>query len=360
MMYRMRTALTLASLLLLGGCVVDQDWEEFTLDRAPFANAWVARGGAEFEVLLADGYTCPDGLPARVYLIEPATPADPLAPRNLALLLHGRNFDIEGTVGQQGEVEDVLSATWGALQVERTLGMESSLGPTAQGQGAWVAELLARDFSVVAPANCWGDLWHGQGRNDYDEGFLRLGTWLADEAIAMADAREGITADPLLVVALGEGGRGVVELHQAGTPIDGVFVDGSYDWLAPMTAVPTAYRPELDGLLAIYHDEVGAISDPAAQLDALRVALERDSMVAAVRDRGFRAPMVWAWSSVDERIDPAFSQPASDTISTTYPAGQAEVLDWAIPEHAPSNRNPTEAGARLDWLMGRMGLTTAP
>ncbi|MCO4772334.1 MAG: hypothetical protein KDA24_20030 [Deltaproteobacteria bacterium] len=352
----MRFAPLLLASLLLPACVVDQQWEEFTLERAPFANAWVPRGQASFEVMLAEGYTCPDGLGARIYLVEPDTPADELTPRPLALLLHGRNFDVVREAGAQLSEEDRLSALWASDQVENVLGMESSLGTAGQGQGAWVAELLERGFAVVVPANCWGDMWHGTGRNAYDEGFLRLGTRLASEAVQIADARPGIAADPLVVVALSEGGRGLVELYAEGTPIDAAFVDSSPDWLSPMVAVPTAFRPEIDALLAIYDDEVGEIADPQAQLDALRIALERDSMVHAVGNLGFNAPLVWAWSSLDERIDPAWSQPAADVISTTYPAGAAQVLDWGIADHAPSNRNPTEAGERLDWLLGRLGI----
>lgn len=355
MMFPMRWTPLLFASFLLPACVVDTEWSDFTLDRAPFANAWVDRGTATFEVLLADGYTCPDGLTARVYLVEPAGEAAPLAPRPLALLLHGRNFDVVGEQGGHLDDEDRLRATWAADQVESTLGMESSLGIAAQGEGAWAAELLARGFSVVVPANCWGDLWHGTGRNAYDEGFLRLGTRLADEAIEMVAAREGITADPLVVVALGEGGRGLVELIGEGRPISAAFVDSSPDWLAPMVSVPTTFRSEIEALVAIYHDEVGEIEDLQTQLGALRVALERDSMVTAVRDLGFRAPLVYAWSSLDLRIDPAWSAPAADIIANSYPPGTAQVLDWGIADHAPSNRAPVEAGVRLDWLLGQIG-----
>ena len=74
MMEPMRSTAALFFCLFLSGCVVDQQWEDFTLERAPFANPWVPRGQASFEVLLAEGYTCPDGLTARVYLVEPDTP----------------------------------------------------------------------------------------------------------------------------------------------------------------------------------------------------------------------------------------------------------------------------------------------
>lgn len=350
----MRWTPLLLAALVLPACAVDNKWEDFTLERAPFANAWVDRADATFEIMLADGYVCPDGAGARVYLLEPSSPVDPATPRPLALLLHGRNFDAVADDGAHLDGENRLNAAWSSNQVETTLGMESSLGTTGQGEGAWAAALLERGFAVVVPANCWGDLWHGTGRNAYDEGFLRLGSRLADEAVTLASARPGISGDQLVVVALSEGGRGLVELIADGPPIAAAFVDSSPDWLSPLVAQPSVFRDELAALAAIYDDEVGDIADPPALLGALRVSLERDTLVTSVRDLGFRAPIVYAWSSLDERIDPAWAQPAADIIATTYPAADAQVLDWGISDHAPSNRDPVEAGARLDWLLGRL------
>jgi len=342
--------------LSLTGCVVDQDWEEFELARAPFANAWVDRGAAEFEVILAEGYTCPDGLDARIYLVEPKTAASETDPRPLALMLHGRNFDQQLTGGEHAFDEDRLNVDFAARQVESMLGMESALGPTAQGEGAWVAALLARGFAVVAPGNCWGDLWHGRGDNPYEERYLRYGAYLMSEAIGVASRRSHISAETLLVLGLGEGGRGVTELILDGVQIDGAVVDSSPDWLSPWVAQPTLHQPELEALFAIYDADLDGATEPTVKLNALRVALERDSLVHAVQDLGFRAPIVYAWSSLDERIDPALSQPAADTIQVNYPPVNQAVLDWAVPDHAPSNRDPAQATERLDWMLGRLGL----
>lgn len=354
----MRICSPLLLSVALAGCVVDQDWEEFDLARAPFANEWVDRGDAEFEVLLADGYTCPDGLDARLYLVEPSTPASATEPRPLALLLHGRNLDQPLATGEFPFGEDRLSAEWAALQVESMLGMESALGPAAQGEGAWVAALLEAGFAVVAPGDCWGDLWHGRGDNPYEERFLRYGAWLASEAIATAARRPEISAETLVVVGLGEGGRGLTELILDGVQVDGAVVDSSPDWLSPWIAQPTLHQEEIEALFAIYDGELTGITEPAAKLNALRVLLERDSLVNAVQNLGFRAPIVYAWSSLDERIDTELAQPAADVIAVNYPPLDATVLDWAVPGHAPSNRDPEQARLRLEWLMGRLGLLT--
>ena len=355
MMGPMRSPLLLsAALASLCGCVVDAEWEEFELDRAPFANAWVARGDAEFEVMLAPGYTCPDGRGARVYVVEPTAPPPADAPRPLALLAHDRAFDVRADDGSSLAGEDRLDARWSATRVESVLGMESALGPAAQGEGAWVAALLDAGFAVVAPANCWGDLWHGTGDNAEDEGFLRLGRYLLDDAITLAAQRPEISAETLVVVGLGAGGRAVTELALRGVAIDGAIVDSSTDWLAPYVAQPGINSEEIAALLAIYDAEVGAIADPAAQLAQLRLALERDSLVHVVRDLGWRVPLVYGWSSLDPNVDTSFTQPAADAIATSYPAGSAQVLDWGVADHIPSNRDPVEAASRLAWLLAQI------
>ncbi len=351
----MRTPLLLL-LPLLAGCVVDQKWEEFELSRAPFANEWVERGTANFEVLLAQGYICPDGLDARVYLVEPATPASATEPRPLALLLHGRNFDRVELSGLHPFDEDRLSTEWATNQVESLLGMESALGASARGEGAWVAALLEQGFAVAVPANCWGDLWHGRGDNDYEERFFRFGAYLASEAIQMASRRPGISAETLLVVGMGEGGRGLMELITDGVQIDGAVVDSTPDWLSPWLAQSAVNHAEIDVLFAIYYAELQGIVEPAAKLNALRALLERDSLVNAVLERGFRTPILYAYSSLDQNVDLAFTQPAADAIQVNYPPLDSRVLDWVVADHAPSNRDPAQARTQLEWLLGRLGL----
>lgn len=342
---------------LLAGCVVDQNWEEFDLSRAPFANEWVDRDSANFEVVLAEGYVCPDGLDARIYIVEPSTPASSTEPRPIALLLHGRNFDKIMPSGEHAFGEDRLSVDWASTQVEALLGMESALGPAARGEGAWVAALLEQGFAVVAPSDCWGDLWDGRGGNDYEERFFRYGAYLASEAISVASRRSELSAETLLVVGMGEGARGLTELIKDGIQIDGAIVDSSPDWLSPWVAQPIVNQREIETLFAIYDGELAEGLEPAARLEALRLLLIRDSLQTAVLDGSFRAPILYAYSSLDQRVDAALTQPTADVIQVNYPPLDATVLDWAVPDHAPSNRDPDQARLRLEWLLGRLGLT---
>jgi len=354
-MHLMRLSPLLLSLLLTG-CMVDQNWEDFELSRAPFANEWVDRDSANFEVILAEGYRCPEGLDARVYLVEPATAASATEPRPLALMLHGRNFDQLLAGGEHPFDEDRLNVAWADRQVESLLGMESALGPAARGEGAWVAALLERGFAIAVPSNCWGDMWHGRGGNAYEERFFRLGSYLAMEAISIASRRPTISAETLLVLGMGEGGRGLTELIADGVQIDGAIVDSSPDWLTPWVAQPTLNQEEIDTLFAIYDGELLDYVEPAAKLNRLRVLLERDSLVNAVLNLGFRAPIVYAYSSLDQNVDLGLTQPAADAIQVNYPPLDQTVLDWAVADHAPSNRDPEQARLRLEWLLGRLGL----
>lgn len=349
-------ALLLLAALGLTACVVDSDWEEFELDRAPFTNQHVARGDATFRVLLAEGYACPDGPAARVYLVEPAD--EPSVDRPLALLLHGRNFD-DPDVGEglllDGQVNRLDSA-WSELQVEATLGMEAALDGVRDGSGAWVAALLEAGFAVAAPANCWGDLWHGTGRNPYAEGFYRWGTYLARETIGIADAQPGIDASTTVVIGLGEGGRGVTELFRNQVPFAGAIVDSSPDDLSSVLAQPQVNAEAIEALSAIYHDEIRGLEDPIQIQGTLQAALERDSLASAVTTGGFRVPIVYAWSRTDERIDASWAEPAEVAITANYPAGQSLVLEWGETSHAPSNRSLPQARDLTAWMTTTLGL----
>lgn len=344
-------AVLVAALALAQGCWASDDYEDYDLTVSPFENDYVARGTATIEAVHADGYTCPDGRTARVYFVEPVGVP---GPRPLAVLYHGRAFDYVDTQGDHYEQVDKLNGPWAATRVQEMLGLPAD--PASVGEGAWVAALLGAGWTVAAPANCWGDLWHGRGDNDLgSEHFLRLGSYLADDAIALAREREGVSSQRVLAIGVGEGGRAVSEMIVDGVHLDAVVIDSSPDWLAPVVTDAVANRPYIDGLLRIWDAETSAIADPAQQQEALRTALRRDSMVHAVQDLGFRAPIVYGWSELDERIDPATSRPAAEAIGAAYPDGTYQVLDWQVPAHAPSNRDVEEARTLLSWVQGQLG-----
>jgi len=353
-MRSVQRSLLLASALLLGGCFTEQPDGEYALDVSPFANAHVSRDQATLQLVTLEGYECPDGEKPRVYFVEPVGAA---SPRPLGVVLHGGNFDYVDYGGREAHYapENRLTASWGNHEAEVVLGLiVPGAGPDVG--GAWTAAFLQAGFSVVVPANCWGDLWHGTGDGDWSgEGFLRQGAYFMDDAIGWAQAREDIDANSTVVVGLGEGGRGVVELARGVSgssivPPAAVAVDSSPDWLAGLIAAPATNAAQIDGLERIYEAELTDDGDPQTRENELRDALERDSLVTLVAVEGWRTPIFYAFSSFDERVDPAASQPAHEAISTHYEGSDHIVVDWAVAGHAPSNRDLAEATTRLDWL----------
>jgi hypothetical protein len=345
------TALFTALVLLMTGCWIDDEFEEYDLVVTPFENDYVVRGTASLEVTLAQGYECPDGRTARIYYLEPDGVA---GPRPLAVLFHGRTFDYVDPQGEHYEGVDRLSSPWAATQVQELLGLTEDV--TTPSEGAWAAALLEQGWTVALPADCWGDLWHGRGNNDLaGEHFLRLGSYLASDVIRLAQERDGVSTQRVLAIGLGEGGRAISELVGDGVELDAVIIDSSPDWLAPVVTDTVFNQDYVGGLLRIYDDETGAILDPAPQLDALRAALRRDSMMHAVQDLGFRAPIVYGWSQLDERIDPETSRPAAEAIGANYPPGTYQVLDWQVAAHAPSNRDIAQTRELLGWVEGQLG-----
>ena len=343
--------LLLLASTLLAGCHVGDLSESYDLSVTPLGGEYLTRGEATLQIRNADGYTCPDGRPARIYFVDPVGVP---GPRPLAVMLHGRPFDYVDLQGDHYTNEDRLNSPWAADTGEEMIGLDDQA--SADGEGAWVAALVRAGWSVAAPADCWGDLWHGRGANDYGgEGFLRLGSYLASEAILLAQEREDISDQRVLAIGLGEGGRGVTELILTGFAPDAVVIDSSPDWLAPVVTAAATNQGYVEGLLAIYDDEVGTIEDPDTRLEALRTALRRDSMVHAVQDLGFRAPIAYFWSATDERIDPETSRPAADAVLASYPPDDARVLDTQRSDHAPSNRDLAEATEQLEWLVSRLG-----
>jgi hypothetical protein len=341
----------------LSACPVERVWEDFDLSVSPFSNAWVDRDAATLEVLHAEGYECPDGRTARVYLVRPVSPPpveDASRRPGLALLFHGRDFSYLDGEGRYYEDEDRLSVSWSALQAERVLGVDAASDGGAP-EGAWVKALLDAGWTVAAPTGCWGDLWHGRGGNDRAaEGFLRQGAYLASDTARIA-TEHGVDTSRVIAIGLGEGGRAVTELALDAFVLSGVVVDASPDWLSPVVTDSYAKQPYIEGLYRIYADEIPITEDPEAKRAALRTALQRDTLVHAVQDLGWRVPIVYAWSALDERIDPEWAMPAADAISASYPLAIQQVLDWQTVEHAPSNRDPAQAAERLGWLLGVMG-----
>jgi hypothetical protein len=352
-----RIALALALTgLTTSACFTEQPDAEYVLEVSPFANPYIDREAATLRIVLLPGYECPDERPARAYFIEPVGVP---GPRPLGLLLHGGNFDyVElGLNANHFAGENRLAAGWANVEAEKTLGL---LEPSTDldVEGAWAGALLDAGFSIMAPANCWGDLWHGTGDGDWGlEGFLRQGAYFVDAALTWAQEREDIDAARTIAIGLGEGGRAVTELAlgvvgSTSVPPAAVVVDSSPDWLAGLVTSPAQNRGWIEGLERLYGAELSDDLTPDDRLAALGLLLERDSLVHAVRDLGWRTPIYYAWSSFDERVDPDSSNLAGEEISALYdPDLEAHrVVDWGVPGHAPSNRDFALTTEQIAWL----------
>jgi hypothetical protein len=340
----------------LAGCWIEPAGEDFDLRTTPFSNAWLARGHATMQVALADGYTCPDGREAQVWLIDPQQAA---AGRPLALLFHGNAFDHENAAGEHWQGVDRLNAAAGISAVEAVSGIRATYG-TLGADGAWVASFIEAGYSVAIPVNCWGDLWHGRGDNDPREGFLRLGAYLADDTARIASER--FAPGAVVAVGLGDGGRAVTELLQWPAGIAAAVVDGSPDWLPPALDEAALHSAEIEGWSAIWHADLEGIDDPDARRTALRAALTRDSLVHAVTPPssgglGIRVPLGCFWSSLDPDVSPLWQRQSCEAVNTYYAPTPEDYRygDWAVAENAPSNRDVQQCRDLVAWMSGRIG-----
>ncbi len=333
--------------LLLPACFQAQSYPEFQLNISPFKNVYLDRGLATLEVWAMEGYTCRDGGTARLYVLYPT---EQVLPAPMALVLHPDVFDYVKGNGQHYAEDDRLSADWAASAVEETLGPDT--GSTSS-EGALIASLLQRNFYIVVPTNCWGDLWHGLGDNAYEEGFFRNGLYFADDALQWG--LDNLEVDPtqVLVAGLGEGGRGAYELVNyrgaADTTITALLLDSSPDFLPPVVNGQgcTANSEFVTGLGLIY----GMYDPQADDCISLGTLLQTSTLSDVVNDPTFyHRPVLYQYSSNDEQVNVQLSRPAADTLQAVL-GSQACVTDWAQNRHIISNNDKYRADDMLDWLL---------
>jgi|GEM_PF-1661875 len=357
-MSRTRLVLIVLGLCLpiaVAGCWIESELGETDIGGVDFVTPHVARGSATLQILSATGYTCPDGKTAQIYLV---TPSESTGPYPVALLFHSRALDYIDTSGEHYASENRLTAPWAIEQARRSLGLTTDSSDPSVGEGAWAAALLEAGFAVAAPTNCWGDLWHGRGRNSIaNEGFMRLGASLADDTTRIAADSADIDEDFTIAVGLGEGGRAVTELALAEVPLRAVVVDSSPDLLGPLLDQPMINAAYIVGLTHIYDDEVGHLDEAIDQVAALQTFTNRDSLVHLVENLEFRTPIVYAYSPTDPLINPLLSAPAALAIETTYqsPPGAHRLLSWPESTHVQSNRAIDEARGLVAWILEQTG-----
>ncbi len=340
---RLLAAVSLAFALSLSGCFDVQDYLDFQLNVSPFENDYLDRGEATSEVWLMPGYYCPDDELARIYLIYSNVIETP-APT--AVVLHPNAFDYmqsDGTTYSSLDGQNRLTATWAAEDAEKMMGVRSE-GPQAYQSGALIAELIREGFYVVVPTNCWGDLWHNAGDNDYAEGFLRNGLFMADDSIKWAVNRLEVDEDRLLLAGLGDGGRGIVDLVKFGWTEPAILIDSSPDLLSGVIgdANYTEFQVGLEKIYGVEDlDEAG-----------FALKLQEYSLMDLVANQGYVAPTVYIYSANDTLVDVDLSRPAANAIESNYPAGlYYPTMESADNRHIITNTTRSEAEAVVDWLI---------
>ncbi len=337
-----RTAIAALALVFLGACFDVQDYAEYEFNVSPFDNAYLDRGEATMEVWLMSGYTCPDTDTARVYL---AYSNDIETPAPLAVVLHPDAFDYvrsDGSTFSSEVGEDRLTVEWAANAAEKILGIYGS-SPSSHNPGALVAELVRSGFYVVVPTDCWGDLWHNTGDNQYTEGFLRYGLYLADDSLSWALNRLDVDEDKILLAGLGEGGRGVVDLIGFGWDEQAILIDSSPDYLPPIFGDP-ANADFIEGLDKIY-------GGAGLTEDELQAVVGEVSLYAEVTD-GHVSPTIYLYSANDDFVDVELTRPAKNAIEDHYPTSMYYPdMEIAESRHISTNTYRSTAEEVVEWLV---------
>ncbi|MBJ95456.1 MAG: hypothetical protein CMP23_13420 [Rickettsiales bacterium] len=348
-------ALILTILLLCWGCWIEDDLEPTTITGIDFVTPHVSAGNASLHVMEATGYLCPDGANSQLYAVTPNSIDGPFP---VALLFHDEVLDYVTLDGSNFAMDNRLRAPWAIEQVRRSLGLSNpSTGP-GLGEGAWAAALLEAGFAVIAPGNCWGDLWHGRGRNSIaEEGFMRLGASLADDSLRIAAEQLDIDENFVIAVGLGEGGRAFTELIHAGVDLKAAAIDSTPDLLEALLDQPMINAEYIVGLTHIYSDEVGHLVEATDQVAALRTYTRRDSIVHLVTELELRLPIIYSYSPTDPRVLSSLTEPAAVAIETSYqsPPGAYQLITRTESVHVESNRSIDEARGLVAWLLEQTG-----
>lgn len=294
---------------------------------------------------------CPDGAPARTYLLYPEE-ADPQAPMPAATVFHSGAWDFvfapdpqDPLAGTHFAEPDRLSSEWANRQVFVTLGMYPELTLSEVHTGQLPATLIEAGLAVMLPANCWGDLWasrRGVAQNDFSADFFyregrSAAEWahrmLIDPAFAAAlDVELPITVDPgeVYAIGLGEGSRAVMELSAidndgdgvADYPLAGAILDSAFDDLRVYLADPVLYQTRVQGLQRIFP------SGPAATISG-----------SLWGPRALPERLVYAYSSLDSVLPNRMNTAALEVLADHR---GALVIDTEAEAHVLLNADDPE------------------
>jgi hypothetical protein len=325
--------------LLLSACW-KTDPATVELTEVPYENVDLA---VDARVRMLDlEVACPDGGTAPLFVLF--APAD-TAP--VAILLHSGAFDYvvepdldDVLAGEHFHARSRLDRTWPNDKVWETFGLATTeVDPAEQNLGSLPTALVNAGVTVLAPGNCWGDLWHGEagvqeGEPDVD-GFERNGraaAWETVEHVVDGAMLPVPWTGELYLAGLGEGGRGVTELltHADLPDVDGILVDSSPDDLSPYLENPTAWADVVAGLERIFGDELP----------------EQRTLSSLAEDGLLPARVAYLWSSLDPRVPvTAMEGFAADTKASYW------VADLGVGAHVHTNADAALATQAVEYLL---------
>jgi hypothetical protein len=334
--------------------------------------------------------TCPqDGRQPRIYHVRPQ-PVTNDAP--LAIVLHEGAFDYAlrlddqsayfaqlldepGGIVIESERSSRLSRSWADLQVRITLGAWAN-DPTAP-QGALVAALVEQGYQVLAPTNCWGDLWSGMGQNlqhpDEANSFARMGLYLLTATIEVArnaadyELPINFSPDRTVFYMPGDAGRNLSTLASRAAATGGwdlpldhapILLESVPDRLHPLLSEDDAFTTLwLDGVGRIHGIERSDL-DAAADDLALSTHIESGTYAGWVRLAWFDRV---ANGTPEENFPypPQMSSVLAETINTVLgpPSEAGQITDA---RHPVTNMERTLEGAfwaadaMVDWASQRI------
>jgi hypothetical protein len=355
--------------------------EPVSFETVPFANDLAATPDGQVQAIETD-LRCPDGEPARIYIVWPASQTERMP---VAVVLHSSAFDYvtepiaeDPLFGEHYAAADEdgttrMEAAWGVRKVWETLGMHPQVEPAESNLGALPSALLDAGIVGVYPTNCWGDLWHNaspDATNDQGAEFLERegGTfawwqirWMIDASFATT---QGITPKALLdpselyLIGLGDGARAAIELGQRPElpQVTGILLDSP---VIDMELWAESSPGVAEGLSRIYHHAAEAGDTGGEEsIDwndwTLRRQVNKGTM------EGVRLAVVH--SSADPRV-PAGNMDdltayLADPVKNKFPDHLADfcLLDRETSTHVQTNGDIVIAREVVSWLKGEAGI----
>lgn len=263
----MRAAAALAALISASGC-----WSleavELSTDEQAFRPAALDVPGWRVQTVDAP-FDCPDGRPAGALLVRPSSGSGVLP---VAVVFHSGAFDYVKNVSETAPLANEhlqdpprLSRAWGLRRAATILGTYDDGDEAESHTGAIAAAFVEQGGAVLAPANCWGDVW-GAGTDapsDVEtELFERRGrdmarwawTQVADPGAGEGPIDLGFDPDPteLHLVGYGHASRAVGVVLASGTTTgagpepESFLVDSPIDDPTPLYENATSFVLELE------------------------------------------------------------------------------------------------------------------